>query len=80
MRVEVRLYATFAKFGPTQRAGDLFYVEVGASASLASLITKLGIPEEEVHLVIINGRPVHDRSLRLSEANRIGLFPPVGGG
>ncbi len=80
MRVEVRLYATFAEHAPTQRAGDPFHVEVGASASLADLINKLGIPERDVHLVIVNGRPVHDRSLRLSEADRIGLFPPVGGG
>jgi len=55
-------------------------VEVGASASLADLINKLEIPEKDVHLAIVNGRIIHDRSLRLSEADRIGLFPPVGGG
>jgi len=80
VRVEARLYATFAKHAPTQRAGDPFYVEVGASASLADLINKLEIPEKDVHLAIVNGRIIHDRSLRLSEADRIGLFPPVGGG
>ena len=80
MRVEVRLYATFAKHAPTQRAGDPFYVEVEASGSLANLINKLEIPEKDVHLAIVNGRPVHDRSLRLRVADRIGLFPPVGGG
>lgn len=80
MRVEVRLYATFSKHAPTKQAGDPFNVNLESTDSLASLITKLGIPAKEVHLAIINGRPVHNRSLRLSEADRIGLFPPVGGG
>ena len=80
MRVEVRLYATFAKYAPTQRAGDPFDVEVGDSASLADLIHKLGIPETEVHLTIVNGRIIHDRSQSLHESDRVGLFPPVGGG
>lgn len=80
MRIEVRLYATFAKFGPTQRAGDPFEVELEDSASLTDLIRKLGIPEGEVHLVIVNGRIIHDRSQALGNADRVGLFPPVGGG
>jgi len=80
VRVEVRLYATFAKHAPTQRAGDSFDVDLESEASLTSLIRNLRIPEKEVHLAIVNGRPVHDRSLRLSEADRIALFPPVGGG
>ena len=80
MRVEVRLYATFAEHAPTRRAGDAFDVQLAEGASVADLMHKLGIPEAEVHLAIVNGRIVHDRSLRLSEADRIGLFPPVGGG
>lgn len=80
MRVEVRLYATFAQYAPTQRAGDPFNLDLESTASLTGLITKLGIPKEEVHLAIINGRPVHDRSQQLEESDRIALFPPVGGG
>lgn len=80
MRVEVRLYATFAEVAPTQRAGDPFHVELAVAASLTDLISKLGIPGEDVHLAIVNGRPVHDRSRHLQDKDRIGLFPPVGGG
>ena len=80
MRVEVRLYATFAQYAPTQRAGDPFDVELVESASLMDLIHKLKIPEAEVHLAIVNGRPVHDRSQQLQENDRVALFPPVGGG
>ena len=80
MRVEVRLYATFAEYAPTKRAGDAFDVAVKDSSTLLDLITQLMIPVEDVHLTIVNGRVIHDRTLHLSEGDRIGLFPPVGGG
>lgn len=79
MRVDVRLYATFVKYAPTQRAGDPFDVEVEDSASLTDLIHKLGIPEADVHLAIVNGRILHDRTLTLRNGDRVALFPPVGG-
>ena len=80
MRVDVRVYANFVKYAPTQRAGDPFDVEVEDSASLSDLISKTGIPEGEVHLAIVNGRIVHDRSQSLQEGNRTALFPPLGVG
>ena len=80
MRVEVRLYATFSDHAPSKRAGEPFQINIEDSPSLTDLIRKLKIPEKEVHLIMVNGRVIHDRSFRLSEADRIGLFPPVGGG
>ncbi|MFC2082460.1 MoaD/ThiS family protein [Candidatus Bipolaricaulota bacterium] len=80
MRVEVRLYAIFSKYAPTQRAGDRFDVDVADSASLSDLIERLQIPEAEVHLAIVNGLVVHDRTRILQDNDRVGLFPPVGGG
>lgn len=80
MKVEVRLYATFAQYVPSGRAGDPFHVNLESTASLTNLISELNIPETEVHLVIVNGRPVHDRSKQLEDNDRVALFPPVGGG
>ena len=80
MRVEVRLYATFVQYAPSQRAGDPFEAKTEDSASLSDLIRKLEIPEAEVHLTIVNGRIVHDRSRTLQNGDRVALFPPVGGG
>jgi molybdopterin synthase sulfur carrier subunit len=80
VRVEVRLYATFAAYAPTERAGDAFDVKFETSPSLADLIRRLGIPEDEVHLAIVNGRIIHDHAHPLREGDRIALFPPVGGG
>jgi len=80
VRVNVRLYATFISYAPTEHAGDPVDVGLEDSASLADLIRKLGIPEDDVHLAIVNGRIVHDRSQSLQEGDRVALFPPVGGG
>jgi sulfur carrier protein ThiS len=80
VRVEVRLYATFAAFAPSGQAGAPFDLDVAAATSVSDIIRTLGIAEQDVHLAIVNGRPVHDWSLHLGEADRIGLFPPVGGG
>jgi len=80
VRIDVRLYATFVKYAPTQHAGDPFDVEVDDFASLTELIRKLGIPEDEVHLAIVNGLIAHDRSQFLHQGDRVALFPPVGGG
>ena len=80
MRIEVRLYATFAEYAPTQRAGDPFDVELDAGGSVSQLIIAIGVPEAEVHLAIINGRIIHDRSATLAQNDRVALFPPVGGG
>jgi len=80
VRVEVRLYASFAEHAPTHRAGDAFYVDLEATDSLLNLISRLGIAAKDVHLSMVNGRVVYDRSQILQDKDRIGLFPPVGGG
>ena len=80
MRVQVRLYATFARFAPSRKAGDPFGVNLAEASTITDLIRHLGIPETDVHLVMIDGRVIHERSIRLAEGARIGLFPPVGGG
>jgi len=76
----VRLYASLASYAPTRRAGEPFDLEVGEPATLDTSLTTLGVPVDDVHLMIVNGRIVHDRSLPLGEGDRIGVFPPVGGG
>jgi len=80
VRVEVRLYATFADHSPSGFAGDPFDVHLIDEATLGDLIARLGLDAQDVHLFIVNGRLVHDSSLELQADDRVGLFPPVGGG
>ncbi len=80
MRVQVRLYATLAAACSGLRAGEPTELELRDGSRLPDLLRRLRIEPRAVHLVILNGRPVHDRACRLSDGDRLGLFPPVGGG
>jgi molybdopterin synthase sulfur carrier subunit len=80
VRVEVRLYATLANDHPSVRAGEPLPLEFSDDTSLSDLLRRLGIEPQAIHLVIINGRLVHDRAVGLSDGDRVALFPPVGGG
>jgi len=80
VRVQVRLYATLAAARPALRAGEPIDLELRDGARLPDLLRRLRIEPGAVHLVILNGRPIPDHSCRLSNGDRLGLFPPVGGG
>jgi len=80
VRLEVRLYATLAEFVEGANAAEPFVVEASEDATVSNLLRQLHIPLGAVHLVIVDGRPIHDRTARLHDGDRVGLFPPVGGG
>ena len=80
MTVEVRLYATLAEHVDGAEAAEPFGQELPEGSTIVDLIDRLGLPEAEVHLVIVDGRLVHDPATLLSDKSRVALFPPVGGG
>ena len=80
MRVEVRLFATLVEHVAGRTAGDPFPVDLADGSTLADLLGRLGVPPGEVHLAIVNGRATPGFAVPLTEGDRIGLFPPVGGG
>jgi len=47
---------------------------------LNEVLTELGIPLGEVHLVVINGEVANLRESRVSEQDEVKLFSAVGGG
>jgi len=80
MRVEVRLFATLADYVDRARAAEAFEVEIPDDSSVSDLIAALGLPSDEIHLAVVDGRPVNDRAAPLAAGGRVALFPPVGGG
>ena len=80
MKIEVRLFATLTQYRERASSGEPFELEMASTATLAHLVKELKIPPKKIHLAMINGRIIHDRNTSLSESNRVGLFPPVGGG
>jgi len=76
--IEVRLYATLRRYAPASLAG-VFSVEVPMDCTVAELLNMISIDPTEVHIIMING--VNSKSTSaLHEGDRLGLFPPVGGG
>ena len=73
--IDLKLFVTLSKYLP--RNSENF--EVSKGTTVGKLIRNLSIPDELVKLIFINGVR-KNRDTRLQHNDRVGLFPPVGGG
>ncbi len=78
MRLEVKLFASLRDKYPKDTKGVLT-VEMPAGSTVAHLVKHLEIPENLPLVVMINGRR-EPESAPLKDGDRVGIFPPVGGG
>ncbi len=79
MRVEVRLFATLRRYVPHLGVGEPLYVNVPEGATARDVLERLGVPPEEVKIIMRNNRQV-DMDTRLEEGDRLAFIPAVGGG
>ncbi len=79
MRLEVRAYAGLHRYIQGARSGEPIQLEVQDSISGHGLLEVLNIPAHEAFVLMVNGNR-RDFSAALADGDRIGLFPPVGGG
>lgn len=77
--VQVKLFATLREYRPGLGPGERFPVDLQDGASMRDLVRQLGLPEEQVKLVFVNGL-VQELGHILADGDEIGIFPPVGGG
>ncbi len=75
IKIELKLFVTLAEFAPENT--DNFTVQEGTTVEM--LIRELKIPENAVKLIFVNGKK-QDAAYVLKSGDRVGLFPPVGGG
>ena len=75
IKIDLNLFVTLAKYHPT--GGGMH--EVPEGSCVEDLIRELTIPHETVKLIFINGKKA-ERDQVLKDGDRLGLFPPVGGG
>jgi len=73
--ITLKLFATLGKFMPV--SADNYRIEPGTS--VRDLIAGLKIPEEKAKLIFIDGIK-GELDSTLNGGERIGIFPPVGGG
>ncbi|MEG0857065.1 MAG: MoaD/ThiS family protein [Terrisporobacter sp.] len=74
MEIEVRLFATFREGREKKQK-----IKINENTILLDIIELLNIDEEEVAIMLLNGRDgASDRLLK--DGDIVSLFPPVGGG
>ena len=79
MPLQILLNATLRQFVPGYDPYQGIFLEIPHGMPVFQIITRLGVPPEEVTLIMVNGvRQGPDFSLQGDE--RLGLFPPIGGG
>lgn len=79
IEVEVRLYATLRKYHSDLGIGEPFVIALDDKAKLGNLLDELKIPKEEIKAAFVNGK-WEEESYLLRDGDRIGIFPPIGGG
>ena len=79
MKIEVNLYATLKRYMENRTSGKPSVFEISDGDRVKDIIQKLKVPADSVKLIFING--VHAKvDTPLKDGDRLGLFPPVGGG
>ena len=61
------------------RAGTALEVELPNNSTLTDLVTYLGLPQEEIKIIFVNGR-ARKPDYRLAPGDEVGIFPPIAGG
>ncbi|MBA2882437.1 molybdopterin converting factor small subunit [Desulfosalsimonas propionicica] len=80
MNVDFYLYASLARYLPEDaRAEKKTIVSVSPGTTARDLLKTFEVPEKEVKLVFVNGVRKNLDAV-VSEGDRVGMFPPVGGG
>ena len=73
--IQIKLFASLQEFTPP--SSDEYPIDTGLS--IQSLLEQLNIPPEKAKLIFVNGVKA-DLTQSLSGGERVGIFPPVGGG
>ncbi|MGD1994967.1 MAG: MoaD/ThiS family protein [Anaerolineae bacterium] len=79
MTVSVKLFATLRRHYPELEIGEAMPVEIEEEATVRDLLRQLQLPEDQVKIVFANGI-VREADHQLEEGDKLGIFPPVGGG
>ncbi|MBL0712800.1 MAG: MoaD/ThiS family protein [Desulfosarcina sp.] len=75
MQIQLKLFATLRAYAPEDT--DTYPITPGATVK--DIVARLEIPVRDAKLIFINGirKNLEDP---LADGDRLGIFPPVGGG
>ncbi len=75
IKIDLNLFVTLSKYLPEKNAS----FEIPDGTTVDKLMTDLGVPKDMVKLIFVNGKR-EGTSYQLKDKDRLGIFPPVGGG
>jgi molybdopterin converting factor small subunit len=73
--IQLKLFANLQALAP--RAADRYTIDAGIT--VGDLLAQLDIPEDKIKLIFIDGVKSELTTI-LRGGERVGIFPPVGGG
>jgi sulfur carrier protein ThiS len=83
VKIRVKLYANLDQYLPAGGHRNEADMEVEPATTPASVFSRLGLPAEFCHLVLVNGiyvAPADRASQALQEGDHLAVWPPVAGG
>ncbi|MCP4297607.1 MAG: MoaD/ThiS family protein [Proteobacteria bacterium] len=79
MKVEIGLFATFAKYLPEEAEGFKVTIELDEGSTVKDVLLRMGVPLDEIKLIFINSVKADVEDV-LKDGDKMGAFPPVAGG
>jgi sulfur-carrier protein len=73
--IELRLFASLAPKTPP----NALQYDIGPGTSVARLLDRIAVSHTEARLIFVNGVRA-DVTTELFGGERVGIFPPIGGG
>jgi molybdopterin converting factor small subunit len=80
MKITVKLMATLRSRLPPGSQGGKAVLELDSGDTVASVLQRLGIPRDHVHLAMVNGEMELNHDRALADGDELVMLPPVAGG
>ena len=83
MQITLKLYAMLTQYLPAGAEKNISRLELPEDTTVGAVIKQLRMPEELVHLVLLNGvyvEPARLDETPLNDSDVLAVWPPVAGG
>ncbi len=79
MKVQLKLFATYREYLPSEAEGNKIEVEVDSNTNVRTLLKLYGVPIDRTSVILINGR-TPDGKKPLEDGDVVSAFPAIAGG
>lgn len=83
MKLIFKLFAGLGEYLPVDAKDNIIHIDINENDSVFDVIAKFNIPQETIHLVLLNGVYLHPEERitpRFKEGDTLAIWPPVAGG